>query len=77
MFINILLFISIDSGVPVLPLYINLYSDGFGIYKRKYHSTKGVYMCLGNQPRRLTAERRNMYVLGLAEPGMRSLLLSY
>ena len=56
-------------GMAVIPLYINLYSDGFGIYKRKYHSTRGNYMSFGNLPRKLAAERKNIHVIGLAEPG--------
>ena len=54
-----------------MPLYIILYSDAFGVYKRRYHSTKGVYMAIGNLPRHEVACKRNMHVIGLAEPGMK------
>ena len=43
--------------------------DGFGIYKKKYHSTRGVYVSFGNQTRSDGEKRENMHIIGLAEPG--------
>ncbi|XP_049448355.1 uncharacterized protein LOC125898563 [Epinephelus fuscoguttatus] len=57
------------TGVPVLPLYIHLYFDGFGLYRRKYHSTNGMYFSLGNLPRSEGAKREHMGIIGLGEPG--------
>ncbi|CAC5401075.1 unnamed protein product [Mytilus coruscus] len=58
----------IPKGVPVLILYLHLYFDGFGLYRRKYHSTNGFYMSVGNLPRREGAKRASMHVIGLGEP---------
>ncbi|KAL0984635.1 hypothetical protein UPYG_G00144490 [Umbra pygmaea] len=59
----------IPTGVPVLPLYIPLYFDGFGLYRRKYHSTNGMYFSLGNFPRSEGAKRDFISIVGLGEPG--------
>lgn len=62
------------TGVPVLPLYIHLYFDGFGLYRRKYHSTNGMYFALGNMPRSEGAKKENIGTVGLGEPGLYCLL---
>ena len=35
------------ESIHVLPLFLQIYSDGFGTY-RTYHNTNGVYLSLGN-----------------------------
>ncbi|KAJ8381123.1 hypothetical protein SKAU_G00019010 [Synaphobranchus kaupii] len=60
--------LAFPTGVPVLPLYVHLYFDGFGLYRRKHHSTNGLYFSLGNLPRTEGAKRESIGIVGLGEP---------
>ena len=58
------------SGVPVLPIYLQLFSDKFATYKRAYRSSHGFYFSLGNLPRAEAAKSENILTVGLGEEGI-------
>ena len=60
----------VPSDLAALRLWLNVYVDAFGALNRVYHSTAGVYLSLGNMPRKERLKRENMHMIGLAEPCM-------
>lgn len=57
------------ENMPILKFYLDLYYDDFGTFRNTYHSLGGVYLQIGNMPRRLRKQLRNHFIVGLVPFG--------
>jgi len=64
-----LLFQDPPSEMPILKFFLDLYYDDFGTFRNTYHSLGGVYLQIGNMPRKLRKQLRNHFIIGLVPFG--------
>ena len=57
------------SEIPVLKFFLDLYYDDFGTFRNTYHSLGGVYLQIGNMPRKLRKQLQNHFIIGLVPFG--------
>ncbi len=55
--------------MPILKFYLDLYIDDFGTFHNTYHSLGGIYLQIGNMPRKLRKQLRNHFIIGLVPFG--------
>jgi hypothetical protein len=58
-----------NLNMPILKFYLDLYYDDFGTFRNTYHSLGGVYLQIGNMPRKLRKQLRNHFIIGLVPFG--------
>ena len=58
-----------NLNMPIFKFYLDLYYDDFGTFRNTYHSLGGVYLQIGNMPRKLRKQLRNHFVIGLVPFG--------
>jgi len=55
---------ALTNGATVYRIFLVLFIDGFGIYRRASHSTDGIYVTLGNYNRADRHKLPNIWTLG-------------
>ena len=58
-----------NLNMPILKFYLDLYIDDFGTFRNTYHSLGGIYLQIGNMPRKLRKQLRNHFIIGLVPFG--------
>jgi hypothetical protein len=58
-----------SAGIEIVRLFIILYIDGFGLFRRAAHTTDGIYAALGNLDRNDRHQLENIWCLGMKPPG--------
>ncbi len=56
------------KGIRIVRVFVELYLDGFGIWRKIKHSPDGIYITIGNQRRCVRIKLDNIHCLGIKSP---------
>jgi hypothetical protein len=57
-----------SKGIRVLRLFVELYIDGFGTWRKVQYSPDGIYISFGNESRQTRNQLDNIHCLGMKPP---------